>query len=67
MRQVSPDGSTYMFSSTTGPLAKLKTGGMMLLQGFAVRDVSRVSKKPPGLVVVTKPAAITDLVANEPR
>ncbi len=64
LKAVSADGTTYTFSSMTGPLAKLKPGSVMLLQGFAVRVVTSVSKQPAGVVVVTTPAAITDLIKN---
>ncbi|MGO9790916.1 MAG: hypothetical protein ACLP8S_15890 [Solirubrobacteraceae bacterium] len=64
LRTVSADGATYTFSSATGPLARLKKGTVMLLQGLAVRIVTSVSKAPAGLVVLTTPAAITDLIRN---
>ena len=64
LRSVSADGATYTFTSSSGPLARLKTGSVMLLQGLAVRRVQSVAHKPSGLVVVTIPAAITDLLSN---
>ena len=64
LKSVSTDQATYTFKSAAGPLAKLKPGKVMLLQGLAARKVTSASKKPAGLVVVTTPAAITDLVSN---
>lgn len=64
LRSVSPDGSTYTFASSTGALAKLKKGSVMLLQGTAVRLVTSVAAGPTGFVVGTAPASITDLLTN---
>ena len=64
LKSVSADGATYTFSSDSGPLARLKKGSVMLLQSVAVRDVTSVTKRGTELVVVTTPAAITDLVQN---
>lgn len=64
LQSVSKDGSTYTFSSDTGALRRLKKGSVMFLRGVAVRNVTSVAKKRGHLVVVTSPAAITDLVQN---
>ncbi len=61
---VSPNGATYTFKSKTGALAKLKTGSVMLLEHIAVRNVTKTAKSHGHLVVSTKPAALTDLIAN---
>lgn len=60
---VSPDG-TYTFSSTTGALAKLAPGKVMLLEGTDVADVTGVSRRGGHLVVQTTPASLTDLIQN---
>ncbi len=64
LRSVSPDGSTFTFSSPTGALARLKQGSVMFLQGTAVRLVNSVARQPTGLVVQTLPAPLTDLITN---
>jgi hypothetical protein len=64
LMKVSADGSTFTFKSKHGVLHKLKVGSTMLLQGVAVRDVTKVAKSHGHLVVDTDPAAITDLVQN---
>jgi hypothetical protein len=61
---VSANGATYTFKSKHGVLAKLKKNSVMLLQDLAVRDVTKIAKSHGHLVVTTRPAAITDLVAN---
>lgn len=60
---IAPDG-TYTFSSDTGPLAQLKPGKVMLLEGTDVAMVTGVSTSGGNLIVKTKPAQITDLVKN---
>jgi hypothetical protein len=45
-------------------LGKLKQGSVMLLQGVAVRDVTKTTVSHKHFVVTTTPAAITDLVSN---
>jgi hypothetical protein len=64
LRSVSADGSTYTFSARTGPLAKLKAGSVMFLEGIAVRLVTKVASLSSGFVVTTAPASVTDLVSN---
>ena len=64
LRSVSADGSTYVFSSREGPLAKLKAGSVMFLGGLAVRLVTKVALSSSGFVVTTAPASVTDLVDN---
>ncbi|HYA45905.1 MAG TPA: hypothetical protein VED59_09865, partial [Acidimicrobiales bacterium] len=64
LKSGSPDGTTYNFASAVGPLARLRSGSVMVLEGVAVRKVTGVTKAPPGLVVTTSPAAITDLVTS---
>jgi hypothetical protein len=64
LRSVSPDGSTYTFSSRTGALARLKVGSVMLLQGITARVVTSATEGPTGFVVVTTPASLTDLITN---
>ncbi len=64
LRSVSPDGSTYTFSKAEGPLAKLKAGSVMFLQGLTVRVVTSASEQGRVFVVVTSPAGITDMVQN---
>jgi hypothetical protein len=61
---VSSDGATYTFKSKQGALAKLKAGKVMLLQHLAVRDVSKTTRSHGRFIVHTKPAEITDLIAN---
>jgi hypothetical protein len=61
---ISPDGSTFTFSSPNGVLADLKTGKVMLLQGTTVGKVTGVSQVEGHLVVRTAAATLTDLVEN---
>jgi len=61
---VSTNGATYTFTSRNGALARLKTGSVMLLQHVAVRDVTKTARSHGHFVVSTKPAALTDLIAN---
>jgi hypothetical protein len=64
LRSVSPDGSTYTFSSAAGPLAKVKKGSVMFLQGTAVRLVTATSTGPSGFVVQSVAAPLTDLISS---
>lgn len=61
---VSKNGATYTFRSNSGVLAKLKAGKVMLLQGLAVRDVSKTAKVKGHFVVTSTPAKLTDVIAN---
>ncbi|MGA8681674.1 MAG: hypothetical protein WB592_14440 [Acidimicrobiales bacterium] len=61
---VSGSGSTYTFSSDSGPLAQLAPGKVMLLEGFDVAVVASVDHAGGDLVVHTTPATITDLVQS---
>jgi len=61
---VSADGSTYTFSSATGPLAKLAPGKVLLLEGFDAAQVTKVTRSGPRLVVVTTPASLPSLIQS---
>jgi hypothetical protein len=61
---ISPDGSTFTFKSASGPLASLKAGSIMFLQGKTVAHVTGVSRSGGGLVVHTAPASIPDFIQS---
>jgi hypothetical protein len=61
---VSADGSTYTFSSATGPLAKLAPGKVLLLEGFDAAQVTKVTRSGTGLVVTTVPASLPSLIQS---
>ena len=64
LAQISADGSTYTFKSATGPLASLKAGSVMFLQGKSVALVTSVSHAGGGLVVHAAPASVPDLIQS---
>jgi hypothetical protein len=61
---VSPDGSTFTFSSDSGPLGQLGPGKVMLLYGVDVARVTSVAHRGGDLVVQTVPVALADLVKS---
>jgi hypothetical protein len=64
LQSISPDGAVFSFSSSSGTLAKLQVGSIMLLEGTALRTVTAISHSGSRLVVTTGPAALTDLLTN---
>lgn len=64
LASISADGNTFTFKSADGTLATLAAGKVMLLQGKAVGVVTRVKHSGSGIVVTTRPAAVTDLVQS---
>jgi len=61
---VSSDGSTFVFKSATGTLGQLAPGKVMLLQGYTAGVVVSASRSGPRLIVVTQPAALTNIFQN---
>src|SRR6476646_4339580 len=61
---VSKNGAIYTFRSRAGALSRIKVGSTMLLQGYAVRDVTKTATVNHHFVATTKPAQLTDLIAN---
>jgi hypothetical protein len=61
---VSADGSTYTFSSSSGPLAKLAPGKVLLLEGFDAAQVTTVKHTGGKLVVVTAPVSLPSLIQS---
>jgi hypothetical protein len=61
---VSADGSTYTFSSSSGPFGQLKPGKVLLLEGFDAAVVTRVQHSGAKLVVGTTPATLQDVVQS---
>ena len=64
LTQISADGTTYTFKSATGPLASLKAGSVMFLQGTTVARVMSVSHVGGGLVVHTLPVSVPDFIQS---
>jgi hypothetical protein len=54
----------FKFKHPSGPLAKLKTGKVMLLQGADALLVTGTSRSKGDLIVKTKPATLTDLISS---
>ncbi len=61
---VSPDGSTFTFSTASGPLAKLAPGKVILLYGYDAGVVSTVRHAAGKLVVATTPATLSQIVQS---
>jgi hypothetical protein len=64
LSSVSPDGSTYTFSKSSGPLGGLAPGKVMLLEGFDAANVTGVQHVGSSLVVSTVPAELSDIVQS---
>jgi hypothetical protein len=60
---ISADG-IFKFKHAAGPLAKLKRGKVMLLQGSDALLVTTIGHSRGKLLVSTKPAAITDVISK---
>lgn len=60
---ISADG-IFKFEHAAGPLAKLKRGKVMLLQGSDALLVTGIAHSHGKLLVDTKPAAITDVISQ---
>jgi hypothetical protein len=60
---ISADG-IFKFKHAAGPLAKLKRGKVMLLQGSDALLVTGIAHSHGKLLVDTKPAAITDVISQ---
>ena len=52
----------FKFRKASGPLASLKKGSVMLLQGSDAMEVTRISHKGGQLLVQTKAAALPQLI-----
>jgi hypothetical protein len=61
---VSVTTGVFKFKHASGPLAKLKPGKVMLLQGADALLVTKVSKSHGDLLVSTKPANLTDVISS---
>ncbi|HTX01805.1 MAG TPA: hypothetical protein VMD59_23685 [Acidimicrobiales bacterium] len=61
---VSADGSVFTFKNASGPLAALKAGKVMLLQGKAVADVTSAAVAGGHLVVHTSPPGLSDFIQS---
>lgn len=61
---VSPDGSTFTFSTAAGPFAKLAPNKVILLEGFDAGVVTSVSHVGGKLVVATTPASLTQVIQS---
>jgi hypothetical protein len=55
---------TFRFKSAAGPLAKLKVGSVMLLEGSAAGTVTALQDQNGELVVTTKDAPLTAIVSS---
>jgi hypothetical protein len=54
----------FKFKHASGPLAKLKKGKVMLLQGADALLVTGISHSGGDLLVTTKPAGLTDVISS---
>jgi hypothetical protein len=61
---VSPDGSTYTFSSASGPFAQLAPNKVILLEGFDAGVVTSVHHVAGKLVVATTPATLSQIIQS---
>jgi hypothetical protein len=61
---VSADGSTYTFSSSSGPLATVAKGKVLLLEGRDAVVVTSVRHAGKDLMVGATPASLTDVVQS---
>jgi hypothetical protein len=57
------DGN-YLFDSSAGQIAKLRTGSVVLLSGLALRTVVDLQQTANGYLLKTDPAMITDAIKN---
>ncbi len=57
-------GGTFKFKHAAGPLAKLKAGKVMLLQGSDALLVTKVTRSHGQLLIATKPADLTDVISS---
>jgi len=57
-------GGTFKFKRAAGPLAQLKVGSVMLLEGSAVGTVTSLSTQHGQLVVVTRDAPLAAFVSS---
>lgn len=64
LREVSDDGATYTFDGAATSLDALHEGSVMLLQTYALRTVTAVSRNGSRLRVDTKAAALTDAISE---
>ena len=64
LREVSDDGVTYTFEGSGASLDALHEGSIMLLQTYALRKVTAVSRDGSHLRVDTKVAALTDAISE---
>lgn len=55
---------TFKFKHAAGPLAKVKRGKVMLLQGSDALLVTKVSHSHGKLLIATSPAKLTDLISK---
>jgi hypothetical protein len=62
--KMSDDGATFDFDASSGQLRDLKVGSVMLLSGVALRKVTEVVQKGPGIQIRTGPAQLTDAIQN---
>ncbi|MHB8657872.1 MAG: hypothetical protein ACYC91_07925 [Solirubrobacteraceae bacterium] len=54
----------FKFKHATGPIARLRTGKVMLLQGADAVLVTGVKHRGKSLLVATKPAQVTDILSS---
>ncbi|HTW10583.1 MAG TPA: hypothetical protein VME46_23985 [Acidimicrobiales bacterium] len=64
LSSVSASGSTYTFSSATGPLSQIAKGKVLLLEGRDAIVVTSVKHAGKSLVVGAAPASLTDVVQS---
>ena len=57
-------GGTFRFKRPAGPLAKLKVGSVMLLEGSAAGTVTAISTQSGQLTVVTRDAPLAAIVSS---
>jgi hypothetical protein len=61
---ISKDGKTFRFKHAAGRLGDLHKGSIMLLKGRDVAKVTKVKHRGGKLLVVTKPAKVTDVIKS---
>jgi hypothetical protein len=58
------DDGTLVFKPGAAPVASLKAGDVLVIEGLAARKVTSVTQGSTGVEVVTEDAAITDVVKD---
>ncbi len=64
LQNVSADGATYTFDSSSDQIKNLKVGNILLLYNRALRKVTSVNPQGSQIVIQTTDAAITDAVKD---